>query len=366
MPKLSIVIPVYFNEDNLRPLYADIERKVLDVADFGCEIIFVDDGSSDGSWAVIEELCNRNSNVRGVKLSRNFGSHAAILCGLSESTGECAVVKAADLQEPTELILEMYEMWKRGNNVVLAVRDGRNDGAKNNFFANLYYKITRKFALPNMPEAGFDVYLLDRKVIEVLERMDERNSALTGQILWSGFKTAEVYYTRAEREIGKSRWTLRKKMRLVSDTFFSFTAVPITFVSAVGAISCAGSILWAFFVLANKIFGKIPVEGFTTLFIFQLFSFGIMMLTLGVLGNYLWRSFDASRERPVYIVEDRCDESERRRDAKVNEKNPDESQLSESEHTVAQIRRATLKAKLKNKGGRATVITARMKHVQPK
>ena len=162
----------------------------------------------------------------------------------------------------------------------------------------------RKIALPSMPKGGFDVYLIDKKVINVLMALDEKNSALTGQILWSGFKTDKVYYTRLAREIGKSRWTLKKKIRLVTDTLFSFSTLPIKMVTIIGTCSFIGSLIWAAFVLIAKLAGMIEVSGFTTLFIFNLFSFGIIMLTLGVLGEYLWRTFDASRNRPPYIVED--------------------------------------------------------------
>ena len=161
----------------------------------------------------------------------------------------------------------------------------------------------RTFALKKMPKNGFDIYLIDRKVINVLSLMDEKNSALTGQILWSGFTTAEVPYVRQERKIGKSRWTLQKKIKLVMDTLYSFSAVPITLVTLVGAFAFAASIIWGLVVLINKIAGNIPVSGFTTMFIFQLFSFGITMTTLGVIGGYLWRTFDASRNRPIYIIE---------------------------------------------------------------
>lgn len=301
MNKLSIVVPVYFNEGNLRPLYQDIREKIIDVIEFDYEIVMVDDGSGDESWNVIQELAAQDRNIRAYRLSRNFGSHAAILCGLSHATGDCAVVKAADLQEPTELILAMYDQWTRGNNVVLAVRKDREDKS---LFSDLYYWLTRKVALPGMPEHGFDVFLLDRKVIRVLESLDEKNSAITGQILWSGFRTAQVYYVRKEREIGKSRWTLRKKIRLVSDTLFSFSTLPITFVTGVGVLSCAISAIWAMVLLITKITVGISVSGFTTLFMFQLLSFGVIMMTLGLLGGYLWRTFDASRRRPVYIIED--------------------------------------------------------------
>lgn len=302
--KLSIVIPVYYNEDNLKPLYDDLKRKVIDVIDYEYEIILVNDGSKDNSYEQMKYLSKCDRQIRVVSLSRNFGSHAAILCGLSKCTGDCAVIKAADLQEPSELILEMVDKWKNGCNVVLAVRKDRKESRCQTLFANMYYAIVRNMALPNMPKGGFDVYLIDRKVIDVLMALDEKNSALTGQILWSGFRTGQVYYTRLSREIGTSRWTLKKKIRLVTDTLFSFSTFPIQAVTVVGICSFLGSLLWALFVFILKLKGDIEVNGWTTLFIFQLFSFGMIMLTLGVLGEYLWRTFDAARGRPAYIIED--------------------------------------------------------------
>ena len=304
MPKLSIVVPVYYNEDNLRPLYADLKEKLLDRDNpFDVEIVMVDDGSGDRSYQVMEELKAQDERIHIYHLSRNFGSDAAVLCGLVQSTGDCAVVKCADLQEPTEMIYDMYEKWAEGNNVVLAVREGREEGRMQIFFANAYYALTRKFAFPQMPKTGFDVYLLDRKVIEVLERMDEPNSALSGQILWAGFRTATVGYVRRAREIGSSKWTLRKKIRLVADTLFSFSTLPITIVTWLGGLSCAGSILWALDALISKLSGRIDVTGWTMMFIFQLLAFGIIMLTLGLLGAYLCRTFDAARRRPPYLIE---------------------------------------------------------------
>ena len=308
--KVSIVVPVYYNEDNLIPLYTDLKEKIIDTINYEYEIVFVNDGSKDKSFEVMQQIREKDSNVKIFSLSRNFGSHAAILCGLSKCTGDCAVIKAADLQEPTELILEMVESWKQGNNVVLAVREVREESKRQTFFANTYYNIVRKTALPNMPEGGFDVYLIDRKVINVLCSLDEKNSALTGQILWSGFKTSVVPYTRKAREIGTSKWTLKKKIRLVMDTLFSFSSLPITIVSGIGTISFVASIIWALCVLIFKVVGLIKVSGWTTLFIFNLFSFGVIMLTLGILGNYIWRTFDASRNRPPYIVEVEDEEME--------------------------------------------------------
>jgi len=301
--KISIIIPVYYNQDNLKPLYKDIQDKLYIHTEYEWEIVMVNDASGDDSYAVMKELAAADPRLKIFSLSRNFGSHAAILCGLSECTGDCAVVKAADQQEPAEIILDMVASWKNGNNVVLAVREGRKENRRQTLFANLYYWLVRRTALPSMPKGGFDVYLIDRRVITVLMALDEKNSALTGQILWSGFKTEQIYYTRLAREIGTSRWTLKKKFRLVADTLFSFSTLPIKAVTIIGSGSFIFSLIWAGLELIFKLTGWIEVDGWTTLFIFNLFSFGVIMLTMGVLGEYLWRTFDASRHRPPYIIE---------------------------------------------------------------
>ena len=302
--KLSIVIPVYYNEDNLKPLYQDLQEKVLNKIECEYELVLVNDGSNDRSWEVMKELSQTDAHIHNISLSKNFGSHAAILCGLSECEGELAVVKAADLQEPSELILEYIKKWEEGYNVVIAIREDREEGKSQIAFANMYYWIVRKTSLPQMPEKGFDNFAIDRKVIDVLKNLDEKNSAITGQILWSGFRTAQIPYTRKARTIGKSKWTLRKKVRLVADTLFSFSLVPIKMISGIGILTFLGSVIWAFFILVAKFKGSIPVDGWTTSIIVQLLSFGITMITIGILGEYLWRIFDASRNRPPYIIEE--------------------------------------------------------------
>ena len=302
--KLSIIIPVYYNQDNLIPLYDDIKKKIIDIIDYDYELIMVNDGSKDKSWEVMQQLASIDNKIKTISLSRNFGSHAAVLCGLANASGDCAVVKAADLQEPTELILDMVKSWQKGNKVVLAVREGRNEKKSQTFFSNLYYWMVRKTSFPSMPKMGFDVYLLDRNVINVLNMLDEKNSALTLQILWSGFKTDYIYYTRLARTIGKSRWTFKKKIRLVTDTLFSFSTLPIKIVSSIGLLAFLVSFTWAATLVISKLLGEIHVSGWTTLIVFNLFSFGIIMFSLGILGEYIWRIFDASRNRPPYIIED--------------------------------------------------------------
>ena len=302
--KISIIIPVYYNKNNLIVLYDDLKQKFIDKINYQYELVFIDDGSLDNSYEAMKEIASKDVNVKIIRLSRNFGSHAAILCGLANCTGDAAVVKAADLQEPTEMLHEMIDSWKIGNNVVLAVRQSRDEPLSQTFFSDLYYEITRRIALSNMPKKGFDVYLIDRKVINVLVSNNERNSALTGQILWSGFKTGIVYYNRLERKIGKSKWTLKKKIKLVMDTIYSFTSLPISIVLMIGTVSLLVGIIWAIVLIVLKFRGEIDIVGWTSMFIFNLIAFGITMLTLGIIGEYLWRTFDASRNRPPYIIED--------------------------------------------------------------
>ena len=226
MSKISIVVPVYFNSDTLMLLYEDMKSKILtQLGDY--EIVFVDDGSLDNSWEIMNEIRQMDPNVKCVKLSRNFGEHAALLAGLSVCTGDCAVTKQADLQEDSEIILQMYDSWKKGNKVVLAVRSDRDENFVKKFFASMYYKIIHKLVQERMPEGGCDCYLIDRQVIRVLELLDEKNSSLTLQVLWAGFQTEHIYFHRREREVGKSRWTLAKKEKLAMDSMMSFSYAPI-------------------------------------------------------------------------------------------------------------------------------------------
>ncbi|MBQ7067292.1 MAG: glycosyltransferase [Lachnospiraceae bacterium] len=303
MSKISIVVPVYYNSDTLMLLYEDMKAKILKkLGDY--EIVFVDDGSGDNSWEIMNQIREMDENVQCVKLSRNFGEHAALLAGLSVCTGDCAVTKQADLQEDSEIILEMYDSWKKGNKVVLAVRSDRDEGAVKKFFANLYYVIVRKFINDRMPAGGCDCYLLDRQVIKVLELLDEKNSSLTLQVLWAGFKTDHIYFHRKDREIGKSRWTLGKKIKLVMDSMMSFSYFPIRLMSSVGVIFCIVAVLMAIEVIIEKFTVGTPILGWASIMCVLLVSSGLIMLMLGMLGEYIWRALDASRNRPPYLIDE--------------------------------------------------------------
>lgn len=303
MSKLSIIVPVYWNSDTLMLLYQDMKEKILHKLE-EYEIVFVDDGSGDNSWEIMNQIREMDENVRLVRLSRNFGEHAAILAGLSVCTGDCAVTKQADLQEDSELILQLYEKWKEGNKVVLAVRAERDEGAVKKFFANLYYTLMRKLVVKDMPKGGFDCYLLDRQVIEVLLMLDEKNSALTLQVLWVGFKSDRVYFHRKNREIGKSRWTLSKKVKLVVDSMMSFSYFPVRFMSFLGSAYAIAAVIWGIVLVAQKVSGVEDMPGWTSLMVLMLFSFGVIMVMLGLLGEYIWRALDASRNRPPFLIDE--------------------------------------------------------------
>lgn len=303
MSKISIVVPVYYNSDTLELLYEDMKAKILDKLG-PYEIVFVDDGSGDNSWEIMNQIKDMDGNTKCVKLSRNFGEHAALLAGLSVCTGDCAVTKQADLQEDSEIILDMYESWKKGNKVVLAVRSDRDENPVKKFFASMYYVIIHKLVNEKMPVGGCDCYLLDRQVIKVLEMLDEKNSSLTLQVLWAGFKTDHVYFHRRDREVGKSRWTLSKKIKLAMDSMLSFSYFPIRFMSTVGVIFFLVSILMAIEVIVEKVAVGTPILGWASLMCVVLFSFGCMMLMMGILGEYVWRALDASRNRPPYLIDE--------------------------------------------------------------
>ena len=304
MLKLSIVIPVYFNQDNLLPLYNDIREKVLVHLDVDYEIIFVDDGSKDNSYNVMQELARLDSHIMLVRLSRNFGEHAAILAGLSKCTGDCAVRKAADLQEPSELILKMLAAYQQGNKVVLATRADRDEPATQKAFSNLYAYIMQKVALPTMPKGGFDSFLIDRQIIDLLVDMKEKNTSLMGQVLWSGFPTATVPYTRLQRKIGTSKWTFSKKVKLAMDSLVSFSSFPLKMVSIVGFVTFLASLVMLIATLYRRLTGIITAEGYASLLIIILMGFGLVMLSIGVIGEYIWRIYDATRKRPPFIIDE--------------------------------------------------------------
>ena len=303
MSKISIVIPVYYNSDTLQMLYDDMKEKILEqLGDY--EIVFVDDGSKDNSWEIMNQIREKDSRVVCTRLSRNFGEHAALLAGLSGCTGDCAVTKQADLQEDSTLILDLYNSWKKGNKVVLAIRAARDENPVKKFFAGLYYWMVRKTINKEMPQGGCDCYLLDRQVIQVIENMGEKNSSLTLQVMWAGFPTEKIYFHRLDRTVGQSRWTFGKKFKLVMDSLISFTYLPVRFMSCCGMIFFLLAIIGGIDVIHEKLTTGTPIAGYASEMCVLLFASGLIMLNLGLLGEYIWRTLEESRKRPPFIIDE--------------------------------------------------------------
>lgn len=303
MSKLSLVTAIYKNEGNIIPFYENFMSEIAPHLD-DYEIIMVNDRSPDHSWEIMKELAAKDPHIKIVLLSRNFGAYEANFIGYQFVTGDCVTVKAVDLQEPAELTLNMYNKWKEGAKVVLAVRENRKDPFFSKIFANLYYKFIRVFVQPDMPIGGFDIYLIDREVANHIIRMRERNSPISLQILWTGYRKENVSYERKKREIGKSSWTFAKKFKLFMDSLISFSYVPVRLMSGVGFTIFCGTFIFAIYLIIAKLLGKIDIAGYTTLVVLILLFSGIIMFTLGILGEYVWRVLENSRNRPVAVVEE--------------------------------------------------------------
>lgn len=301
MSKLSLITPIYKNAGNIIPFYENFIKEIApNVEEY--EIIMVNDCSPDNSWEIMKGLAERDPNVKIIKLSRNFGAYEANFIGYGYATGDCITTKAVDLQEPAELTVKMYQAWKAGAKVVLAVREKRNDSRVTNFTSNLYYRIIRKIVQKNMPKGGFDIYLIDRQVADLIINMQERNSPITLQILWAGFEPEMISYVRRKREIGKSSWSFGKKLKLAIDSLINFSYVPVRGMTIAGMVFWLFSILWGIHLVVSKLMGKIDVSGYTTIVVILLFTSGMIMFTLGLLGEYIWRTLENTRNRPIAVV----------------------------------------------------------------
>lgn len=304
-PNVSIVVPVYHNAASLPTLLERFQALAERHPNETFEFVFVDDGSKDDSFPVLCSLQEVESRVRILKLSRNFGSNAAIRAGLTAARGEVVVAIAADLQDPPELIDEMLAKWREGTKVVLAAREGRDDPWLTSLMANGFYFLFRRFAIPAMPKGGFDFFLLDRTVCDLLLSLKDANPYLMGQILWLGFEPAILRYHRKEREkrYGRSMWTFFRKVKYFADAFVSFSYAPVRLATIFGLVLSFLGILYAGVVLVERLAGNTPVAGWTSLMIVILLVTGVQLLMMGIFGEYLWRSLDQSRGRPPFIVE---------------------------------------------------------------
>lgn len=305
MSLISVVVPVYHNAASLADLAARLRAVAQSCAPAEFEFVFVEDGSGDESLAVLRDLSRDDPRVRVLKLSRNFGSNAALLAGLAAASGDAAVALGADLQDPPEMIPEMLRLWTEGRKVVLAARRSREDPWLTRALAAAFYALFRRFAIPTMPEGGFDSFLIDRRVRDLLVGIQENNAYLMGLILWLGFVPAVVRYDRARRDqrYGPSAWTFWGKVKHFVDSFVAFSYTPLRVVSLTGFVVVALAFAYAALVLYLSLFRGFPVSGWASLMLVLLLVSGIQILMLGVLGEYLWRNLEETRHRPRFIVE---------------------------------------------------------------
>ncbi|MGN7761965.1 glycosyltransferase family 2 protein [Paenibacillus sp. 22594] len=301
--KLSIVVPVYYNELNIPHTIPRLQNLENIITDCDFEFVFVDDGSKDNSFSMLMEAKQQDPRIKVIKLSRNFGSMSAIQAGLRYTTGDCVGIIAADLQDPPEMFKEMIEHWKLGKKIVLATREDREESFSQKMFSNTYYYLLEKFALKGYPKGGFDFLLIDRQVVNEVVHIQEKNTNIMSLIYWLGHDQVQIPYVRQERKLGKSRWTLSKKIKLFIDSFVSFSYSPIRFMSFIGVITAILSFLYGVFVIIGTLSGFIELQGWTTIIALITFLLGIIMIMLGIIGEYLWRILDESRERPSYVVD---------------------------------------------------------------
>ena len=305
MPKLSIIIPCYFNEENINTTKDRLlKNELLFEKDVTFEYVMVDDGSKDNT---VQELLKFKSEqpgkVKVIKLAGNVGSYNAILAGMNYATGDCCVVIAADLQDPPELMVKMYDYWKKGVKLIVGNRADREESFFQKMFSNTYHKLIQKFALPNIPDGGFDYVFFDKQLKDEVVRINEKNTNTLYLLAWLDHDMVSIPYTRVKREAGKSRWTLKKKIKLFIDSFISFSYTPLKVISIVGITLGIIAFLYSLFIIGLMLAGKSQPEGWTSLMVVILFVSAFQMIGLGIIGEYVWRNLEASRQRPVYVVD---------------------------------------------------------------
>jgi polyisoprenyl-phosphate glycosyltransferase len=304
MKKISIIVPFYYNQENvpitLKRLYQvfnSIKKEYL------IEFIFVDDGSKDKTWENLNKFYSHSYDHKLLKLSKNFGSHYAILAGLQYSDGDGIGLITSDLQDPPEIFLDMISNWEKETDIVIAVRNAREDKFLQRFAGNIYYKLIEKFSNTNMPIGGFDFFFIDKKVSRVLANMMEKNSSITCQIAWAGFNRKIIYYKRQKRMIGKSKWNLNKKIKLFVDSFASFSIFPIRLIQIFAFFFSVVGFIYLIVIVILKINGKILIHGIATVIGILCIASGLILFSLSIIGEYVWRVLDESRKRPPFIVE---------------------------------------------------------------
>ena len=302
--RLSVVLPAY-NEEESVPLAADVIGDLLTKAGIDHELIFVNDGSRDHTWRAIQEAAARRPQVRGIRFSRNFGKEAAIFAGLAQAKGDCCVVLDCDLQHPPEKILEMYRLWQQGWQVVEGVKISRGkESPLHTLAAKTFYRFLSGATRIDMSHAS-DFKLLDRRAVDVLVAMREKNAFFRALSSWIGFDTAQVEFEVQPRAAGESKWSLRSLTRYAVTNLAAFSTAPLQIVTILGVLVFLCSLVLGCWSLWQKINGQ-ALEGFTTVILLLLLIGSALMVCLGILGYYIAKSYEEIKDRPRYIVADDC------------------------------------------------------------
>ena len=302
MKRISFVLPVYRNEHAVTLTYQQIRQVMTaDLQRYGYEIVFVDDGSDDGSPAELAAIKAGDEHVRVVTFTRNFGQMAAILAGLKQASGDVIIQLSADLQDPIGLVPQMVAEHERGSEVVACHREHREDPWSRRVTSRALYAILR-LSLPQIPAGGFDYILLDRKVVDAFNAVEVRNRFFQGDVLWFGYKTTFIPYTRPKRTIGRSQYTFSKKLKNSIDAILDSSYLPIRFMSLLGVLTAFVGFLYAVDIVYGRLRHNIPFTGWAPIMILILVIGGVLMLMLGIIGEYVWRIYDEVKGKPNYVV----------------------------------------------------------------
>lgn len=307
---VSIVVPVLNEETNIEPFYEQL-TKAASSWDVDIEILFVDDGCTDTSFEIMSRLRKKDPRVHALRFSRNFGSHAALSAGLRHAKGAAAALISVDLQDDPALIGTFIDEWRKGNHVVWGVRATRDDPWAKTMFANAFYAVIRKLALPNYPPKGMDFGLLDRKVIDAFNGFEEVNRIVPTLLIWAGFKQVLVPYHRKGRLSGVSKWSFAARIKAAVDIIVSFSYVPIRAISYTGLAASFVGFAYGGVLIFNRLANGVGAAGWPSVMVTVLFLGGLQLTMLGVLGEYVWRTSEQVRRRPLYIVMERLGLDER-------------------------------------------------------
>lgn len=308
MKKISLVIPVYQNEKDVTRTFNEIKAlfsNELKAYEFECW--FINDGSTDGSLLEIKDLHAQFPSVfKYLSFSRNFGQIAAIAAGLKETKGDACIIMSADLQDPPSLIVNMVEKWESGKQVVICTRTDREDDWFAKITSKFFYGLM-KMANPKMPAGGFDFIFLDRVAVNELNLIDERNRFIQGDILWLGYDVEYIPYKRNKRLQGKSQWTLSKKTKYFIDGLLNTSYLPIRFCSLAGVVFAFLGFLYSILVFYDRMVNNQNPKGWAPIMIVLLILGGLILFMLGIIGEYLWRTYDEARGRKTFIIRERGD-----------------------------------------------------------